>query len=245
MWLQHPKQIDRELWQGRLIPANPEENLNTSDDLKDRGLIRDICRDLSPHLPMIKIGKPISKKLNDDSLKELLTEDVFNELHYSNFFLSRFVCSFLNEPRMNISWARFRVIMENNKINGETPLAYDLYPTYVSTSLNKRHKISIGSKLKFHVVQIEGSQEDCLEYFDLQPVISAAGAMTPNPSWDYYECAGKPIIGDKWMYLIIKCPKEMQFIDARIDLVARVRVNNVLINAVIPDQYTTSLKVTL
>lgn len=187
-----------------------------------------------PALPPISIGMPVTWAVQD-----LLGDDppaaVRAKMDQLDFFLVRVCCSFRAAGKnTTIEWARFDVALQPDAQNRQ-PLAFDIHPLQVMTEVKRNVKVSLGPSIKFKEVEANlGSAEFGLEYPELQPVITGTGAGESVASWDYTRTKGLPVLGSKFMHMLVSAPKGMPNGNATIHLEAEVRVAGSILHARLP-----------
>jgi hypothetical protein len=145
------------------------------------------------------------------------------KLDEADFYLVRLACSF--RPRQNqteIEWARLLVSLLPD-VGATQPIAFDLHPMLLTQETRRNVKVSLSPTIKFQEVEASvGAAEFGFEYPELQPVISAAGIGEAQPSWDYQAARGMPVVGSKWMHVLVKAPTASTAGHAELRLVADV-----------------------
>jgi hypothetical protein len=220
MWLRVTEATETTLWQGALTPAETDRSV-------DRGEGRSVGAALdgagTRDLPVVSIGQPEVWSLPDVYAPKKLPPALRAKLDEANFYLVRLSCSF--RPKSGgtqVEWARLAISLLPDAV-GRAPLAFDLHPLLVTNEVKRNVKVTISPSLKFNEVEASvGSADFGLEYTELQPIVSAAGAGEARPSWDYSAGKGVGLNGSKWMHLLVKAPREMQQASARLEMVADV-----------------------
>jgi len=226
MWLQIPETMENILWEGTLEPAAEEAVERMSREWADHGIKRN-AHDAIRDLPVISVGQPETWTLMDLYPPDKMPPALRVKLDEADFYLVRFACSFRPvRKKSQVEWARFCVrLLPDNA--ARQPIAYDLHPLRVTQEVKRNVKVTLSPALKFY--EVEGKTGEIgfgFEYPELQPLISAAGAGEPEPSWDYEEAKGVMVQGSKWMHLLVKATRGMEIVRATLDLAADVRVQN-------------------
>jgi hypothetical protein len=221
-----PERPERLLWEGELAlidaigsqranPGPPEPPIHTNE-------IRD--------LPIVSIGAPNVWPLEDLFAGRL--PPAYAAERDSRFLLARFVCSF--RIRSNVSTLEFAqfVVRLIADTDGRRALAHDMHPRAVVQQRNKKVAVTLAPSLKFNDIEASiGSGGFEIEYQQLEPVISAAGIGEDVADWSYEGVGGMPIMGSKWMHMIIRAPRAMEACRAELDLSADLRVKSWLFGA--------------
>jgi hypothetical protein len=112
---------------------------------------------------------------------------------------------------------------------GRQPIALDLIPTRVIHEVKRQAKFTLAPTLKFQEVEVQGANiEWGIEYSELEPIITGAGAGENYITWTYQTATGiRGVDGGKGMYLIVEAPKGMTTAFARLRLEARIRAKGI------------------
>jgi hypothetical protein len=245
MWLKTPEIIQILLLEVPMEPVSDEAVERLVRENKARGIILN-SEDLRTALPIVSIGSPEVWLLSDlypaDKIPPLLKSN-----HESDFYIVRFSCSFRPiRDGKQIEWARF--IVQLYPGNEGQPIAFDLHPLMVTEEVKHNAKVTLNPTLKFQEVGASlGGIDFGLEYTELHPIISATGIGEGQPSWDYEETKGRKVQGSKFMHMLLKVPKGMKPVEAFLDLVADVRIQDRVLRLNVGKTKTTarSMKVTL
>ena len=234
MWLRTPDTIAQPLWEGPLEADNREAVDRLDRELSVRKATADVSRALQ-ELPVVSIGRPEVWRLQEVYPVDQMPGEMRAKLEEADFYLVRLACSFRPRRRENrIEWARFVVQLRPDPASYKA-IAFDLHPLQVTREAKRNVKVSLSPTLKFQEVEASlGEVAFGLEYPELQPLISAAGAGESQPSWDYESVKGVRVQGSKWMHLLVKAPKEMRTGLASLDLVADVQIYNARLPVQIP-----------
>lgn len=149
-----------------------------------------------------KSGKDLPEKI-----KVMLANYLFYEF--------RFVCTFKPDKGCKFVWARVGITFSEKGSKGggrsESPIAYDMYPTEVSTEIKIRRTYTIGPNFKFKdFIQANAAATREKELIRYEPEIISFGLLQSDPCWDFSKSNAKDyIIGDKELFIILKVPKGM------------------------------------
>jgi len=232
MWLTVPRDFKDVLWEAPLEPESNEVTERWKQGLSIRG-DKSAPQILKSGLPLVSIGKPEAWGLLEVYPRKKMPRPLLKKLEEADFYLVRLPCSF--RPRhkeIAIEWARYTLYL--HAIREEPLIAFDLHPLMVTKEVKRNVKVTLNPALKFQ--ELEASAGEIafgIEYTELQPIISAAGAGESEPSWDYTEFKGTFIQGSKFMHLILKAPKGAYPLHATADVVATLRAYGSLLNVVI------------
>ncbi|MDJ0511424.1 MAG: hypothetical protein QNJ64_19550 [Crocosphaera sp.] len=211
MLLKVPTEIDnnRILWEGVLEPQ----------DGNDSQQIKAISFESSPTniLPEVKIEEPLIYdlvNLYDDVPKWLASQ-----LDKFTFYLVRFACSFRPEiDDFQFGQARFIVDFRQDLPNSQL-VAVEMFPLEVNQKFDHSSKFTLSPNLKFMKVQGSlGGGEFAVEYSELQPTVIGTGVGKSPSCWEYRKVKGSYIQGSKFMFLLLKAPKEIDNLMTRISL---------------------------
>ncbi len=224
MWLRVPETIHNVLWEGPLEPTTEDAIERLGTEWAVRGIkanVRDIVRDM----PVVSIGQPEVWSLTDVYPRDKMPAFLQTKLDEADFYLVRLSCSFRPvRVESRVQWARFLVHLLPDHTGGQ-PIAFDLHPLRVTKEVKRNVKVTLSPALKFQEIEAKvGEIEFGFEYPELQPIISAAGAGEPKPSWDYEEAKGLVVQGSKFMHVLIKVRRGRPVVRALLDLVADVEV---------------------
>lgn len=218
MLLRVPETVGEIAWQGVL------ESENTDTPWKNIKMARP-SSGFSDKLPIVSIGAPEKWNLTALYEAETMPRSIQVKLDEANFYLVRLSCSF--RPRRNevqISQARFIIEILPDRDQSQ-PIAFDLHPMQVNQEVKHNFKVTLNPSLKFKEVQGSlGSSDFAIEYPELQPTIVATGVGERRPSWEYQKAKGVGIQGSKFMHLLLKVPKNMQKVRAKLKLTADLEV---------------------
>ncbi len=232
MWLLMPESIQQIVWEGLLEPTNDEVVERSQHQWASQGLQVSMQQAVRT-MPVVSIGQPETWPLQEVYPLKQMPRLLRTKMAQADFYLVRLSCSFrpiYKESR--IQWARFRFSLLPNVL-GQFPIANDLYPLQVFQEVKHQTKVTLSPTLKFQEMEVGvGGVEFGVEYRELQPRISAAGAGEAEASWDYVEARGAAVEGCKWMYVLVKASKGMSKGQAIIDLVADVEVQGVRVPVV-------------
>lgn len=203
-WVDAPADDLDLLWEGELELA--AENDGT------RSVADEALRDAALGLPVVSIGKPrLVRKLNSASGDQ--------------YCIVQFACSFRPVyEQSRIEWARFVVEFLSDG-NGKNVSIADLHPLLVTIEHKREVKVVLRPSLKF--AEVEGELGEGVlgwTYPELRPTITANGLNESVASWDFETDRGSFIQGSKHMYSLLKVPLDVRRVQARLDLVADLRV---------------------
>ena len=218
MLLKVPDAVEHIIWEGGL---ESEEVGITQKNLKMAGP----SSSFSDGLPIVSIGQPEKWNLTELYKPDPIPRSLQVKLDEANFYLVRLSCSF--RPRRNeiqISQARFIAELLPDRHHNQ-PIAFDLHPLAVNQEVKRNFTVTINPSLKFKEIEGSlGSTDFGIEYPELQPTIVAAGVGERRPSWDYRKAKGIGIQGSKFMHLLLKVPKNMRKVRAKLKLTADLEV---------------------
>lgn len=228
MWLTTPDTIEHILAERQLEPASNEALDQSARDWQSRGEKRAPSEVLRT-MPVVSIGQPETWTLQDFYSPSKLPRPIRTKLSQADFYLVRLSCSFRPvHQESRVEWSRFRAALLPHALTGGQPVAFDVYPQQVVQEVKRQIKITLGPQLKFKEVEANlGNTEIGFEYAELIPLVSAAIGASFDPSWDYRAGPGQEVQGTKWMYLLVKAPKDMTSGRALLELEADVLVRGV------------------
>lgn len=225
MWLRTPESIQNIMWEGQIEPISNKAVERLVRENKARGIILN-SEDLRSGLPIVSIGLPEIWSLTDLYPTDKIAPLLKAKHEEADFYIVRFSCSFRPVPGgKQIEWARF-IVQLYSGIEGQ-PIAFDLHPLMVTQEVKHSVRVTLSPTLKFQDVGASfGGIDFGLEYVELHPIISATGIGEGQPSWDYEEAKGLKVQGSKFMHMLLKVPKGMKPVEAFLDLVADVRIQD-------------------
>lgn len=141
--------------------------------------------------------------------------------HDADFFLVQLACSFRLEKDAYLDWVRFSVNLRPNNADAASPIAFDLHPIEVLDEKKRNLDITLSPKLKFKEFDAqlgEGSLK--IQYDQIIPLITAAGVLSSNFSWDLERTDNHPLRGVRWFHALIKFPHGAEGARARFNIVA-------------------------
>lgn len=156
--------------------------------------------------------------------------------HDADFFLVNLACSFRPTRASWVESASFTVYLRPKRGSAK-PIAFDLYPRDVQEERSADIKVAISPSLKLNEVAEAslGSLDIAFQYKKLEPVITAFGLLESKPGWDFSRTSQQDIRGARFLYLIVKRPKEAEAVRATFELHAQVRIRQGLLGASIGD----------
>lgn len=152
-----------------------------------------------------------------------------------DFHFVSLCCSFLPDSRCKFVWARFGVELnavseETSMILKERPIAYDMSPDEVLSSIMYKKDISLSPELKLGLAAVEtdmkvGKIDTHKEFIIYEPQIFAFGLRGPSIAWEFKSTSEKGIWGNKRnLLLVVRTPKKSR-IKGRFIFGAEVEVN--------------------
>jgi hypothetical protein len=197
--------------------------------------------------PTIGIGQPQwwnLAELMQESGKSLPAE-IKLLLDEADFYLVRLACSFRPTRASQVEWARFTAYLRP-KLAGADPIAYDIYPREIQDEAKTDVKVSISPSLKL-VDKIEaslGGVEFAIQYQKIEPAIIGTGVLESNPGWDFSRTNKYPVVGAKFLHLVVKRPRSAEAVRATFDLQAQVKTHEGILRATV-DQKAAHLSVVM
>jgi hypothetical protein len=243
MRLVNPEAPAKLLWDGELELATP---IGAQRGTRERGTLEPQPDPATIKAPLVSIGQPEVWRL-EELYDGSPPAEFKTRLDEFRFFLARFVCSFrMRQKDTTLDFARF-VVKLLKDADDQQALAYDLYPKTVVQERKKSLSITLSPSVKFSEVEASiGSADFALEYQELVPVISTAGAGEAVADWSYEGVQGIPLVGSKWMHMVIRAPIGMKRCDAQLGISADVRARTWLFGAHLKKQgYQSGLGVRL
>lgn len=226
MLLQTPSSIENALWENQLVPSSDAvlEQLRTSENSLNNS---NIASKLVRELPIVTIGHPEVWSMEEIFSQKDIPPVLSSKLDEADFYLVRMACSFRPpKGKCRVTWARFLASLFS-EAGSEEPVAFDLYPKYVTQEIKRDVSITITPSLKFDEIEAKaGEFKNGIKYDELHPIISAAGTGESMVSWDFQETKGTTIQGVKCMYILLKKVKSIHRVGVLLDLVADVLVRN-------------------
>jgi hypothetical protein len=151
--------------------------------------------------------------------------------HQADFYLLMLSCSFRPSPNSTIEWVRFTVSLRP-KSGQELPIAFDLYPREIQEEARTDLKVSIAPNLKFSGFEAGfGSILTTIVLGRVEPIVIGYGALESTVDWDFRKHRAHPIVGAKFMYLIVKKPREALAVRVTQNAVAEIMTKHGLLTA--------------
>ncbi len=171
--------------------------------------------------PRVTLGRPICLgKFGVDFKAHHVTAAMRRQ---NDYYLLRLTCSFYPLPAGRWTFAAFSAYLRPTV--GEAPvIAFDLFPKEV-TELQEG-EITVGVKPDLSLGQaarIElGGVETVIKYRRLEPVIIGVGAQCSDPGWEFSAHAMHPLLGNRFLYLIVQKPRQSPAVRLSLHLTAQV-----------------------
>jgi hypothetical protein len=170
----------------------------------------------------IQIGEPQTRKLNKVYPSKEMPTALLNESKYEYHQMDLVVSFPTGLDGIWVDQAELSVIFPPDK-DGKQPIAIDMHPREVVHEVKRNAKLGLSPSLNMNGIQggisgIEFGQD----YSEQQPIITASGAQTSQPSWSLKSFRGVRIIGSKWMHLVLRVPKNQRQVFTTIVLTANV-----------------------
>ena len=135
----------------------------------------------------------------------------------SDFHFVSLSCSFLPDKDCRFLWARFGVELRAESISRdrleEKPIAYDMFPSEVTSEVKYKRETIFAPELKFNIGAIDAdvknvdvrTQKELIVY---KPQIFAYGINTPKAIWDFKSTEEKGIWGNRRdLLIVVKSPR--------------------------------------
>jgi hypothetical protein len=171
-----------------------------------KGVDDGILKTLAGRRNRIQIGVPQTSDLLDQwPADERLQEELEAMRDRFDFYSVRLACSFVADRGCRFVWARMEAAL--NVDDGESPVAFDLFPRDVGDTRTFKRSYGISPKLKFAFVEAGGElrgEEEVLRY---EPQLTAAGLLTPEPTWTFAATTRVGLSGSRELFLLAKKPR--------------------------------------
>lgn len=195
--------------------------------------------------PIVTIGEPVWWSVAQIYQAEgkLPPSTLGLQLREADLFLLQMACSFRPSRHGRIEWARFGVYMRSRNTAASKPITLDLHPMEVYDESRRDVHVSISPSLKF-VETVEASLGEVaiqLQYSELLPVMTAAGAQESNFSWDMRETREHPLRGVRIFHALVKCPHGVRGVRTSFEVAADVVTPRGLLQAAVHDKNATHL----
>lgn len=189
----------------------------------------------------VAVGEPYYEDLISilKRQKQEIPHEIQKSLDFYDFHFVSLSCSFLPDNRCRFVWARFGVELratfkETNESLKKRPIAYDMFPDEVTTTIKYSRDIHISPKIKFDIGVIktdlqmgEGSNQK--EFLFYEPQVIAFGIGRPTVVWQFQSTMGRGVWGNKRdLILIVKTPKNSK-VKGRFFIGAEVEANGIRI----------------
>jgi hypothetical protein len=171
--------------------------------------------------PRVTLGQPICLgKFGVDFKAHHVTAAMRRQ---NDYYLLRLACSFRPLPEGKWTFAALSAYLRPTV--GEAPvIAFDLFPQEV-TELQEG-EITVGVKPDLSLGQVVkiglGGVETVIKYRRLEPVIIGVGAQCSDPGWEFSAHARHPLLGNRFLYLIVQKPHQAPAVRLSLHLTAQV-----------------------
>lgn len=231
IWLQVPADPGEVCYESRL-EATPDALQRWEQSVAGRGFKAAV--NVSERLPVVSLGEPDLYNLKDILPNTGISPLLKAQFDQAEFYLVRLPCSFRPKYKdVAIEQATYTVVFQSND-RQRTPLAYDLCPLEVNDQKQASRKFVLSPSLRF--MEFEASMGEFLfglDYPILQPLIIGSGVGENYASWDYRQTKGHPLAGSKFMHVLLKVPRSLRFVQAKVSLSAKLSIFGSLLDSVL------------
>lgn len=176
--------------------------------------------------PVVTIGEPVWWNVAQVYREEgkPLPASISLLLRDADFFVVRLACSFRLGRDTRVEWARFSAYLRPRNTAAPQPIAFDLHPLEVYDKVQRDVHVAVSPSLKFAQATEVSLGEVALQiqYNELVPVITAAGAQESSFSWDIRETKEHPLRGARWFHALVKHPHGAEGVRATFEVAADV-----------------------
>lgn len=145
------------------------------------------------------------------------------DLFDADFLLVRLACSFEPDRRSRYIWAKLSVVLKAIPESSNTiVVAFDMYPTSIERQTAVKRKFELAPSVKFSFLETSVKGSASSEAVIYEPLMSAGGLLTANPSWTFTSSDQSGIVGSREMFLVLKVSKGARC-GARFGVAAEVR----------------------
>ncbi len=184
-------------------------------------------------LPDVTIGKAECWNLSNLAVsgRISLPTEMSAKLENTTFCLVRFACSFRTSGKHRITWARFTVSMKS-QYDESRPIAYDIYPREVLEEVKGDLEVNISPSLKFASAEVKiGEVVATITRSKVVPTVIGTGVQEADVYWDMEEYGKTEVMGSKFFYIIMECPKNTPSVEISMNLIAEVKYDKWLLPA--------------
>jgi hypothetical protein len=158
-------------------------------------------------------------------------------LKQNDYYLVRLACSFQPPRKGELTFAGLSAYLRPTSGQASV-IAFDLFPKQV-TELQER-KVTVGVKPSLNLAQVGeielGGIETAIEYSRLEPIIIGIGAGRSDPGWEFSAHRQHPLLGSKFLYLIIERPPRVEAVRVTLHVAAEVKTTLGLFTATVRRQ---------
>ncbi|MDY7078813.1 MAG: hypothetical protein SXV54_18015 [Chloroflexota bacterium] len=187
------------------------------------------------HRPAVALGRPICLgKFGVDFGMPKGTEAL---LRQNDYYLVRLACSFQPPSKGNLTFASLSTYLRP-KVGRAPVIALDLFPKQVVEL--QEGKIAVGVKPGLNLNQVAkiemGGIETVINYSRLEPIIIGIGAHRSDPGWEFSAHEKHPLLGSKFLYLIVEKPRQVESVRMTLCVTAEVETKQGLFSSTIRHQ---------
>ena len=174
--------------------------------------------------PAVTIGRPQCWDLAElaSAKGTQLPAELRLLLDASDFRLLQLAFSFHPKRGTQVNWARFEVGLDLGE-GSASAVAYDVYPKEVTKRVDRNVKLTISPSLKLAGAEASlGSLTTDIAMAKVEPSVIAYGLMEATPSWDFTAHPQAPLVGSRFVYIIVQKPKGSGPLTANLRIVVNV-----------------------
>jgi hypothetical protein len=185
--------------------------------------------------PAVALGKPVC--LGKFGVNFNMPKGTEALLEQNDYYLVRLACSFRPPHGGKLTFAALSAYLRPT--GGDAPVtAFDLFPKQVAES--QEREITVGVKPGLNLAQVGeielGGIETVVKYSRLEPVIIGIGAGRSDPGWEFSAHEKHPLLGSKFLYLIVEKPPQVEAVRLTLHVTAEVETKQGLFSATIRSQ---------
>jgi hypothetical protein len=216
---------DEVLFETTLEPEKQETELTKGAD--DSEAILEL---FSGRKNTVAVGLPYYENITSMvRVEQNISPELEELINTHDFHFVSLSCSFLPDKDCNFTWARFAVELQAMPAS-ESPIAWDLFPTEISTQIKESSSITVSPHLSFSLNSLKADAtlftvSNQRERFVYEPQIFSFGFRRSNVAWDFRGTTGKPIFGDRRNLLIIAMTPHESQLKGRFRLSAQVELD--------------------
>jgi len=182
--------------------------------------------------PVVTLGQPIC--LGKFGLDFRMPKGTEALLRQSDYYLVRLACSFRAPLDGQITFATLTAFLRASV--GDRPLmALDIFPKQVVEL--EEGEINVAVKPHLNLAKVGevdlGGVETVIKYGRLEPVILGLNVQRSDPGWEFSAHKKHPLSGNKFLYLILEKPRDVEAVRVTLHATARLQTRQGVLQTIL------------